>query len=53
MSLAERGATKLIQAPNIEEGTVAYLGTKLGLKQAGYRDKITVRKTGHSRYFTR
>jgi GntR family transcriptional regulator len=43
MSLVERGATKLIQAPNIEEGTVAYLGTKLGLKQAGYRDKITVR----------
>jgi GntR family transcriptional regulator len=43
MSLVERGAIKLIQAPNIEEGTVAYLGTKLGLKQAGYRDKITVR----------
>jgi GntR family transcriptional regulator len=43
MSLVERGALKLIQAPNIEEGTVAYLGTKLGLIQAGYRDKITVR----------
>jgi GntR family transcriptional regulator len=43
MSLVERGALKLIQAPNIEEGTVAYLSTKLGLNQAGYRDKITVR----------
>ena len=43
MSLVERGAVELIQAPNIEEGTVAYLGTELGLKQAGYRDKITVR----------
>jgi GntR family transcriptional regulator len=43
MSLVERGALKLIQAPNIEEGTVAYLGTKLGLVQLGYRDKITVR----------
>ncbi len=43
MSLVERGALKLIQAPNIEEGTVAYLATKLGLHQAGYRDTITVR----------
>jgi len=43
MSLVERGALKLIQAPNIEEGTVAYLSTKLGLNQVGYRDKITVR----------
>ena len=43
MKLVERGAVKLIQAPNIEEGTVAHLGTKLGLIQAGYRDKITVR----------
>jgi GntR family transcriptional regulator len=43
MSLVEQGAIKLIQAPNIEEGTVAYLGTQLGLRQAGYRDKVTVR----------
>jgi GntR family transcriptional regulator len=39
----ERGAVKLIQASNIKEGTVAYLGTTLGLTQTGYRDKITVR----------
>jgi GntR family transcriptional regulator len=43
MSLVERGALKLIQAPNIIEGTVAYLRTNIGLIQAGYRDKITVR----------
>jgi GntR family transcriptional regulator len=43
MSLVERGAARLIQAPNIKEGTVAYLNTKLGLSQAGYRDKVTVR----------
>jgi len=43
MNLVEQGALKLIQAPNIEEGTVAYLGTKLGVRQVGYRDKITVR----------
>jgi GntR family transcriptional regulator len=43
MSLVEQGALKLIQAPNIEEGTVAYLGTELRLRQVGYRDKVTVR----------
>jgi GntR family transcriptional regulator len=43
MSLVERGALKLIQAPNIDEGAVAYLGTKLGLSQAGYRDMVIVR----------
>jgi GntR family transcriptional regulator len=43
MSLVDRGAAKLIQASDIEEGTVAYLSTKLGLSQAGYRYKITVR----------
>ena len=43
IGLVERGAVKLIQASNIREGTVAYLGTTLGLTQTGYRDKITVR----------
>jgi GntR family transcriptional regulator len=43
MRLAERGALRLIQAPNIDEGVVAYLGAALGLKQVGYRDMITVR----------
>jgi GntR family transcriptional regulator len=43
MRLVERGALKLIQAPNIVEGTVEYLRAALDLHQAGYRDKITVR----------
>src|SRR5215831_4005680 len=43
MSLVERGAAKLIQAVDISEGTVLYLGEALGIKQAGYRVTITVR----------
>jgi GntR family transcriptional regulator len=43
MSLVEQGALALIQAMDIAEGTVAYLATKLGIKQAGWRDMITVR----------
>jgi GntR family transcriptional regulator len=43
MSLVERGAVRLIQAHNIDEGTVAYLWETLGVQQAGYRDTITVR----------
>lgn len=38
-----QGAPRLIQAGDIAEGTVTYLGEALGLKQAGYRDTITVR----------
>ncbi|HTT53173.1 MAG TPA: GntR family transcriptional regulator [Streptosporangiaceae bacterium] len=43
MRFVEQGATRLIQAGNIEEGTVDYLRESLGIKQAGYRDKIIVR----------
>jgi GntR family transcriptional regulator len=43
MSLVERGAVRLLQAENIEEGAVAYLADTLGLKQVGYRDSIAVR----------
>jgi GntR family transcriptional regulator len=43
MGLVERGALRLIQTPDIDEGAVAYLGASLGLRQAGYRDTITVR----------
>ena len=43
MSLVERGAVKLIQAPDIPQGAVAYLRQELGLDQVGYRDKIAVR----------
>lgn len=43
MSLVERGAIELIQATDIEGGTVAYLAEKCGIEQAGYRDTIAVR----------
>ena len=43
ISLVERGATKLIQAADIPQGTVAYLHSEFGLNQVGYRDKVTVR----------
>lgn len=43
MRLVERGATDLIQARDIEGGTVAYLAEKCGIEQAGYRDTIAVR----------
>ena len=43
MSLVQRGATRLIEATDLEEGTVAYLANALGIKQAGYRDSIEVR----------
>ncbi|HEY2523369.1 MAG TPA: GntR family transcriptional regulator [Streptosporangiaceae bacterium] len=43
MDFVLKGATRLLEATNIEEGTVRYLQEKLGLKQVGYRDWITVR----------
>jgi GntR family transcriptional regulator len=43
MNLVARGAQRLIEASDIEEGTVRYLRTALGIEQAGYRDVITVR----------
>jgi GntR family transcriptional regulator len=46
MSLVQRGATELIQALDIEGGTVAYLAEKCGIEQAGYQDTISVRAPG-------
>ena len=43
MRLVEQGATKLREASNIEEGTVAYLARTCGIRQAGYRDSIGMR----------
>jgi GntR family transcriptional regulator len=47
MSLVQRGATELIQALDIEGGTVAYLAEKCGIEQAGYQDTISVRVPGY------
>lgn len=43
MRFVEQGATRLIQARRIDQGTVSYLRESLGVEQAGYRDVITVR----------
>jgi GntR family transcriptional regulator len=43
MALADAGAVRLREATTIEPGTVSYLEEMLGLRQASYRDKITVR----------
>ena len=43
MSLVLHGATRLIEATDIPEGTVAYLADTLGIKQASYRDSIQAR----------
>ncbi|TDD76720.1 GntR family transcriptional regulator [Actinomadura rubrisoli] len=42
-SFVERGATKLLRNEDIVEGTVAYLQATLGIKQASYRDGLSVR----------
>ena len=48
MSLVEQGAFRLIQATNIDEGTVKYLSKTLQIEQAGWRDMIKVRAPDES-----
>jgi len=43
MSLVEQGATHILQAVDMPNGVVSYLAEVLGVKQVGWRDKITVR----------
>jgi DNA-binding GntR family transcriptional regulator len=43
MAFADRGAERLRRAGDIKEGTVEYLANTLGIRQIGYRDRITVR----------
>ena len=43
MDLVRRGASRLIEATDIIEGTVVYLRERLGIIQVGYRDSIAVR----------
>jgi GntR family transcriptional regulator len=40
---ADDGADQLRKAHDIEKGAVQYLREKLGIKQVGYRDLVTVR----------
>jgi GntR family transcriptional regulator len=41
---ADEGAGRLIEATDIDEGTVPYLAQTLGIEQAGYRDTISIRR---------
>jgi len=43
MEFITKGATKLLMALDIEEGSVAYLADEIGIRQTGYRDWITGR----------
>ncbi|HEV2373831.1 MAG TPA: GntR family transcriptional regulator [Streptosporangiaceae bacterium] len=43
MALVLGGATKLLEATDIKEGTVAYLATEYDVQQVGYRDTIAMR----------
>jgi GntR family transcriptional regulator len=43
MRLVERGAVRLIQAEDMRTGAVPYLEEALGIRQVGWRDRITVR----------
>lgn len=43
MHFVTDGATQLLRAEDIRDGTVRYLQETLGLKQVGYRDWITTR----------
>jgi len=53
IALAAQGAGKLLEVDNINQGAVEYLRQEIGLKQAGYRDTITVRapNTGEAAFF--
>jgi GntR family transcriptional regulator len=43
MRFVDQGATRIIQAADMPKGVVTYLQEELGIKQVGWRDKITVR----------
>lgn len=43
MDFITKGATKLLMATDIEEGSVQYVANEIGIRQTGYRDWITGR----------
>lgn len=43
MDFIKKGATRLLMAEDIHEGTMEYLAHALGVRQIGYRDWITAR----------
>jgi GntR family transcriptional regulator len=53
MDLVNEGATRLLVAEDIPEGTTAYLCATLGIWQAGHRDRVLIRQPheDESRFF--
>jgi GntR family transcriptional regulator len=43
MDFITKGATRLLMAEDIAEGTVQYMANTIGLRQVGYRDWVTAR----------
>lgn len=43
MSFVEQGASRLMKRSDIAEGTVEYIKTEIGVKQAGWHDTIIIR----------
>lgn len=52
-ALATRGATRLEEPTDVEEGTVRYLQETLGIEQAGYVDRMQIRPVnqGEEKFF--
>lgn len=48
MDFVAKGATRLIAAQTIEEGTVDYLAMAIGIQQGGYRDWLAGRRAGRA-----
>ena len=48
MDFITRGATRLLMAEDIVEGTVHYIAETLDIRQVGYRDWITARGPDHN-----
>jgi GntR family transcriptional regulator len=44
MDFVAKGATRLLMAEDIQEGTVRYIAEAIGIRQVGYRDWITARR---------
>jgi GntR family transcriptional regulator len=53
MDFVTAGAVNLLQAKDIEEGVTKYVEYTLGIKQAGYRDRLRVRSAnqGEAQFF--
>lgn len=53
LSLVQRGAARLIEASDIQQGSAQYLRESIGIRQVGYRDTVMVRppSAAEARFF--